>query len=248
MSVPASAPDDRTVDVLELFDDPVLGGLVKQALSMNAGDRMPSERDLATQFAVSRPTLRDRLGRLESMGLVERRGGAGTFVKGLTPKAFTEILTVGMLASGMTLSSLQVVRVALERQAAREAVRAANPVKIAYMAAAVQRMERTEDPDELYAADLEFHRAMFDASESPSLIFFADVLSGVISRSVKERGDRISRLTHDTGVIRTLHRDLYEAIYRADVELADQRVMEHFAWLDSVDGRLAGSPGDSALH
>ncbi len=181
MSVPASTPDDRGVDVLELFDDPVLGGLVKQALSMSAGDRMPSERDLATQFAVSRPTLRDRLGRLESMGLVERRGGAGTFVKGLSPKTFTEILTVGMLASGMTLSSLQVVRLALERQAAREAARAANPVKIAYMAAAVQRMERTEDPDELYAADVAFHRAMFDASESPSLIFFADVLSGTSS-------------------------------------------------------------------
>lgn len=201
---------------------------------MRPGERMPSERDLATQYAVSRPTLRDRLSRLESMGIVERRGGAGTFVKGLSPKNFTETLTVGMLASGMTLSSLQIVRVALERQAAREAARAANPVKIAYMAAAVQRMDRSEDPDELYGADVAFHRAMFDASESPSLVFFADVLSGVISRSVKERGDRIRRLTHDTGVIRELHRGLYEAIYRGDVELADQKVMEHFAWLDQV--------------
>ena len=45
-----------------------------------AGGRLPSERLLATQLSVSRPTLREALIALEVEGRVEIRGGAGVFV------------------------------------------------------------------------------------------------------------------------------------------------------------------------
>lgn len=46
------------------------------------GDRLPSEADLCAHFQVSRPTLREALGRLSALGLtVSRRGsGGGSFV------------------------------------------------------------------------------------------------------------------------------------------------------------------------
>src|SRR6185312_10296733 len=44
------------------------------------GDRLPPERDLAKMLAVSRPTEREAMIALEIAGLVEVRGGAGTFV------------------------------------------------------------------------------------------------------------------------------------------------------------------------
>jgi len=46
------------------------------------GERLPSEADLCAHFAVSRPTLREALGRLSALGLiVSRRGsGGGSFV------------------------------------------------------------------------------------------------------------------------------------------------------------------------
>jgi len=44
------------------------------------GDRLPSEGELARQLGISRSTLREALGYLESHGLVTRRHGAGTFV------------------------------------------------------------------------------------------------------------------------------------------------------------------------
>ncbi len=42
--------------------------------------RLPTERDLATEFDVSRLTVRRALDRLEHDGLVYRVQGAGTFV------------------------------------------------------------------------------------------------------------------------------------------------------------------------
>ncbi|RUO37523.1 pyruvate dehydrogenase complex transcriptional repressor PdhR [Aliidiomarina shirensis] len=45
-----------------------------------AGERLPSERDLATKFHVSRPSLREAIQKLEAKGLVSRRQGGGTFV------------------------------------------------------------------------------------------------------------------------------------------------------------------------
>ncbi len=47
---------------------------------LGPGDRLPSERDLATEFDVSRLTVRRALDRLEHDGLVYRVQGAGTFV------------------------------------------------------------------------------------------------------------------------------------------------------------------------
>ncbi|MFD1441317.1 MULTISPECIES: GntR family transcriptional regulator [Lacticaseibacillus] len=72
------------------------------------GDRIPSERDLAVTFNVSRMTLRQAIQTLVDEGILERRIGAGTFVanqkvqervSGVT--SFTDI----MIAQGKRPSS-----------------------------------------------------------------------------------------------------------------------------------------------
>ncbi|HUI89113.1 MAG TPA: GntR family transcriptional regulator [Anaerolineales bacterium] len=50
-----------------------------------AGDRLPSEPDLAKQLGVSRATLREAMRTFETQGLIHRRQGAGTFVVGQVP-------------------------------------------------------------------------------------------------------------------------------------------------------------------
>mgnify|MGYP001821830098 CR=1 FL=1 len=56
-----------------------LRGLIDTG-SFAAGKRLPSERDLAEQFGVSRPTIREAMIALEIAGLVEVRSGSGVYV------------------------------------------------------------------------------------------------------------------------------------------------------------------------
>ena len=44
------------------------------------GQKLPSERRLAEEFDVSRPTVREAIQKLEARGLIQRRHGGGTFV------------------------------------------------------------------------------------------------------------------------------------------------------------------------
>ena len=48
---------------------------------LRPGDMLPSERELAVRFGVSRPLVREALRSVEELGLVETRPGRGTFVQ-----------------------------------------------------------------------------------------------------------------------------------------------------------------------
>jgi DNA-binding FadR family transcriptional regulator len=61
-----------------------LAQLIAQRVEANvypSGSRLPSERQLAEEFQVSRPTVREALAALQIMGVVETHRGAGTFVR-----------------------------------------------------------------------------------------------------------------------------------------------------------------------
>ncbi len=60
--------------------DAIAGQLEQMILegSLQTGQRLPSERELAIQLDVSRPTIRDAIQQLEIRGLLERRQGRGT--------------------------------------------------------------------------------------------------------------------------------------------------------------------------
>lgn len=75
-------------------------------------DTLPPERDLATDFAVSRITVRKALDVLVAEGLLTRRQGAGTFVAGRVEKQFAKLTSFSedMAARGRTPRSEWLMR------------------------------------------------------------------------------------------------------------------------------------------
>jgi GntR family transcriptional repressor for pyruvate dehydrogenase complex len=68
----------------ERIADAIRAGLAEGRYGV--GDRLPSERDLAQQFGVSRPTVREAIIALEVDGLVEVRTNSGVYVTALHPQ------------------------------------------------------------------------------------------------------------------------------------------------------------------
>src|SRR5579863_10050112 len=92
---------------------------------LRPGTRLPSERELSLALGVNRLTLRASLGRLEALGLITTRHGAGTVVASWRERAGLEML--GTLVKGLKLADPawhDLVRSALEvrRILAAEAV------------------------------------------------------------------------------------------------------------------------------
>ena len=78
---------------------PKLSDVIEQQLeflilegTLRPGEKLPPERELAKQFDVSRPSLREAIQRLEAKGLLLRRQGGGTFVQSRLWQSFSDPL------------------------------------------------------------------------------------------------------------------------------------------------------------
>jgi len=94
---------------------------------LQSGDRLPPERDLAEQFRVSRPSVREALRALESRGLIEIRAGEGAFIRDISVDTLIEPLALVILphreAVGELFEARRLLEPAIAALAARRATR-----------------------------------------------------------------------------------------------------------------------------
>lgn len=133
------------------------------------GSRLPSERDLAEQLGVSRPSVREGLIALEVQGKVEVRVGAGIFVARARPVAVTD-----PLAEGHGPFELLRARWLIEGEICAEAARNALPEELQVVKAAVAEMEaRHRQKHDAESADRNFHIGIAKASHNGALVSVA---------------------------------------------------------------------------
>src|ERR1700746_365155 len=68
--------------------------------------RLPSEAQLVRRFGVSRPTAARALRDLQSEGVIERRVGAGSFLKGVQPSTPETFRHLGVLLPALEISEI----------------------------------------------------------------------------------------------------------------------------------------------
>jgi DNA-binding FadR family transcriptional regulator len=144
--------------------------LVQQS-ALGPGARLPSERDLATALAVSRPSLREALIALELGGFIEVRHGSGVYLRA-APRA-----AVPLPETGPGPFELLSARRLIEPELAAMAARCATDAGIdAIMAAASDMERRQDDKSSCEQADRDFHLAIARATGNSALVGALDYL------------------------------------------------------------------------
>lgn len=229
-----AAPEHSLADSLS---DPALIGLIALLVDQEPGDQVPSERELSIELGVSRTALRDRISRLESLGMLERRERLGTYYAGASPERVSDALVLALMAKRITVDSLVEVRHALERHSAVLASAHGDAQAIERMRQAVERMRASADGRELFEADNDFHRALFEAAGSPALQFFAQMLHAVLRSTL-----RFVTLAVERDRLRLVHAEILDAVVAGDADAAGEAVDRHFGWLAELIARDGDDP------
>ncbi|MFX3658795.1 MAG: FadR/GntR family transcriptional regulator [Ectobacillus sp.] len=86
---------------------------------LEAGDKLPSERELSARLNVGRSSVREALRALELVGLIETRRGEGTFVKNFYEHGLVQLLATFLLQNEKTKQDLLQVQRLIEQDAIR---------------------------------------------------------------------------------------------------------------------------------
>jgi DNA-binding FadR family transcriptional regulator len=155
------------------------------------GSRLPSERELADQLGLSRPTVREALIALEVEGLVTIRVGAGVFVRA-RPQVVPPI-------RGPVEGPFELLRARefIEGAVAAEAARVAQPADIAALDDVLGRMAIAEHPSaETLALDRAFHTAVAEILGNAVLVRF---IGDLFDQRINPYFDRLSSYFENSG-------------------------------------------------
>jgi GntR family transcriptional regulator, transcriptional repressor for pyruvate dehydrogenase complex len=201
---------------------------------LRPGTRLPSERELSLALGVNRLTLRASLARLEALGLITTRHGAGTVVASWRERAGLEML--GTLVKGLKVADPawhELVRSALEirRILAAEAVALAaerhTAEDIDAIATCAQVMsEHVDDPVAFARVDLAFMRAVCKAARNVGL----ELLLNTFARWPDEHPQLVAVLYDDCASSIPLYSGVIDVIKSRDGEAARmiaRRALEH---------------------
>src|ERR1700742_711695 len=96
--------------------------------NLRPGDRLPPERELVEIFSISRPSLREAMRALSTLGIVASRHGGGTFVTDLEARTLLAPLDFFLQLSQVnledTFESRRIIEIEIVRKAASQATRA----------------------------------------------------------------------------------------------------------------------------
>ncbi len=199
-----------------------IAGAIQDAIvagTLIVDERLPSETELAEQFGVSRPTVREALKRLAAQSLIRTQRGAsgGAFVNRISfEQAYPQQITTSTLLLSMNAVSFETAceaRYALERACAPLAADRRTADHLATMRAEIDRQGAPGLTDEAFcASDVTFHRALVDSAGNPVLSY---QLAGAVE-AMQPLMNMITFTARDRARIVGLHTSIVNALESHD--------------------------------
>ena len=132
-----------------------------------AGDRLPSENELAEQFGVSRVTVRGALQKLAALGLIETKLGDGSYVGNASTQTLLQPLVQTAFISDNSLGEILQFRKMIEGAVCQEACKKAEKKDVNTLSKIYQEMvEAGKDLRTFAECDYRFHMEMAKMTEN----------------------------------------------------------------------------------
>jgi DNA-binding FadR family transcriptional regulator len=220
-----------------------------QSEALGPGDFLGREEDLAGEFGVSRPTLREALKLLASGNLIRatKGPGGGIFVAHTAEQGMSRSLSDAiamMLESGaVTLDELLDARVLLEVPlAGLAALQPDEETLQSLRASAALANAAPEDPEVFAAADAEIHRTIAAASGNRMVQALTNWIFEVLQPSLVKVLE--PAVVHSA--LLEQHQALVAAIEKGDPARAERAMKDHLLYLRDVLGMVVEQPGSAS--
>jgi GntR family transcriptional regulator, transcriptional repressor for pyruvate dehydrogenase complex len=226
---PSESGRVRSEQVVERIMELVRSGNLK------SGDRLPPERELIEIFEISRPSLREALRSLMTLGVIEIRHGGGAYVSDLTAQTLLAPLDFYLSLSSATMletfDSRRVVEVELIRRAALGATKADLRELDAMMSAHASVLN---DPVGFRILDSRFHDKIYSMGRNAILARMAASLYSMgldLRRRATEEPGAIAVSTSD-------HQQILDAFRAGDPDAAAKAMLGHIAHIEASTVRM----------
>lgn len=188
-------------------------------------ERLPTEHDLAAEFEVSRPVIREALRRLRDQGLIYSRRGAGSFVRAVGMK---EPLGFGQLENVADLLNCYEFRLTVEPAAAAAAAARHDTISLGAIRQALELMrDATNRQSHREDADFQFHLAIARAAQNSYFSTAMEALKDHIAVGMKFHGASVKREAAGLTRVFAEHEAIAEAIAAGDGTRAKQLMHDH---------------------
>jgi GntR family transcriptional repressor for pyruvate dehydrogenase complex len=197
---------------------------------LRASQKLPPERALSESLGVSRPTIREAVRALETIGVLERRQGSGTFVTDLSPERLARPFRFLIEANARAVDDLAQIRFFLDVGAAEVAAREIDDEGVEELEQLLAAMRDAIDEVERFMElDLRFHRAIRETGGNSVLVAMMASLSTFVDRSrilAAQRRDFREAALHD-------HENIVRSLERRDPEGAAALMSHHLRHMRS---------------
>lgn len=190
--------------------------------------QLPAERQLAEQIGVSRPVVREAIKRLEMQGLLEVRQGRSVKVVDQLHRPVSTSLSLLIPDVTERLRQLQETRMVIEPESARLAAERGSEESVRNLRSLQDALIAAESTEEAIEVDLQFHRALAEASGNLMFRLFLDSLADISRESRQRTIGRIGKQTaieHHEQVVRAIERRRPQAAAKAmryHIEMASE--------------------------
>jgi GntR family transcriptional regulator, transcriptional repressor for pyruvate dehydrogenase complex len=209
--------------------------------NLKAGDKLPTELEIAGQLNVARSSVREALKSLQAIGILESKPGVGTVLSGKGVDPFIMTLIFGSIMGKVGLRHLGDIRIILEEGAVPLIIRNASENDLALLMKQAKELDEFRDkfdkkPKEqdnkiVAQKEISFHRNMLELSGNPVLEKFSFLLELFFYR-VSSSGELFlhAQPVSIPSRERVTHSVIVQALKQKDIPKAEEAVRMHLRY------------------